>query len=73
MATQVIQAGGMPAAGSRQRLRSRQAVEPSLLVAIRSTAAAVLFVLGLCSMMAFASFAEAGTTPPEGPAARLDH
>jgi hypothetical protein len=73
MTTRVIEAGSVPASGSRQRQRSLPTVEPSVLMAIRSTAAAVLFVIALCGMVAFASFAEAGTTPPEGPVARLDH
>jgi hypothetical protein len=72
MATQVIQAGSASAVRSGPRPRYPAAVEPSLLAAIRWMVVVVLLVLGLCCMVATASWAGAGPTPPEGPQPGLD-
>lgn len=72
MTSQAIQVGGMGVLPSAQRRRSRPAVERSLPAIIRGAVVVVLLVLALCGMVATASLAVAGTTPPDGPQVGLD-
>lgn len=72
MATQAIHVGDGSAVGLDPRRRSRAPGGLRLGAAIRWMAAVTLFALGACGMVAYASMAVAGTTPPEGPGAGLD-
>ena len=72
MTTQAIQVGGTAVQSSARRFRAPSAVEPAGLTTIRLIVAVVFLVLALCGMAATASWAVAGTTPPDGPQVGLD-
>jgi hypothetical protein len=72
MTTQAIQVGGTAVDPSARRSRAPSAVESTLQKTIRLAVVAVFLVVALCGMAATASWAVAGTTPPDGPQVGLD-